>query len=312
MARLHFISHCLPREIDDFDRILDHFHRASYFLQEGDEIALDCTLNLSDDLTNWDESSIPKKYFEDKWNMMEEKADWTFKNHFDIVYDGSVMGCGDKRRNSIRKYANETTHFTYFDCDIFFSQYTLSYIFRTLEQVNNEFHIVTPQILRLWDAGWDVISNDRFIPYGDKSFIWKTYDHYKLDKECFDYLDEVGVKPIPTFKFGGGLLTTFSANLLTLTDLPDSLGPYGLDDTFVMQCCGMAKQHGIDIQQYVIENIIVMENKRYRNKNPYINLLKDYTIIDGGQYIKKKFRKVAEDGWDNAISEFTVRMLDVK
>ena len=37
MSRLHFISHVLPREIDDFDRMLDHLHRAGHFLQEGDD-----------------------------------------------------------------------------------------------------------------------------------------------------------------------------------------------------------------------------------------------------------------------------------
>ena len=88
MSRLHFISHCLPREIDDFDRMLDHLHRSSHFLQEGDEVVLDTTLNLSDELTDWDNSLIPKKYFEEKWKMMQEKSDWTTKNYFDIVVDG--------------------------------------------------------------------------------------------------------------------------------------------------------------------------------------------------------------------------------
>jgi len=311
MSRLHFISHVLPREIDDFDRMLDHLHRAGHFLQEGDEVVLDATLNLSDELTNWEESSIPKKYFEDKWAVMEEKADWTFKNHFDIIYDGSVMGCNDKRRNSIREYADETTHFTYMDCDVFFSQYTLSYIFRTLEQVDNKYHIISPQILKLWDESWDVVSNDRFLHYGFDSYIWKTYDHYKLDKECFDYLDEVGIKPIPVVKFGGGLLTTFSSNLLKLVDIPDTFPGYGLDDTFVMHCCNIMKQKGIDIQQYVMENIIVMENKKYKFKNAYIDLMGDNTLGDGGNVMKKKFLKVARANYDNEVQNFVNRIENI-
>ena len=39
MARLHIISHCLPREIDDFDRMLDHLHRSAGFLEEGDVVS---------------------------------------------------------------------------------------------------------------------------------------------------------------------------------------------------------------------------------------------------------------------------------
>ena len=312
MARLHIISHCLPREIDDFDRMLDHLHRSAGFLEEGDEVVLDATLNLSDKLTNWEESKIPKDYFLAKWEMMERKADWTHKNIFDVVDDNSVLGCNDKRRNSIRKYADTTSHFTYMDCDIFFPMFMLGYIFRTLEQITNKYHIVNPQILKLWDASWDVISNDRWRHYGFDSFIRKSYDHYSLDKECFDYLDEVSIKPIPTIKFGGGLFTTFSSNLLSLVDIPDTFPGYGLDDTFVATCCQHMLQSNYDIKQYVIENIIVMENKKYKFENPYVKLLSDNTLGDGGNVMKKEFLKIAEANFNDECQKFTRRLQNVR
>ena len=312
MARLHIISHCLPREIDDFDRMLDHLHRSAHFLEKGDEVVLDATLNLSDKLTNWENSKIPKEYFVAKWEMMERKADWSHKNIFDIVDDNSVLGCNDKRRNSIRKYADTTSHFTYMDCDIFFPIYMLSYIFRSIDQVNNEYHIINPQILKLWDASWDVISNDRWLDYGFDSFIWKSYDHYALDKECFDYLDEVNIKPIPTIKFGGGLFTTFSSNLLKLVDIPDTFPGYGLDDTFVATCCQHMLQQKYDIQQYVIENIITMENKKYKFENPYVKMLSDNTLGDGGNVMKKEFLKVAEANFNDECQKFARRLASVR
>jgi len=311
VARLHIISHCLPREIDDFDRMLDHLHRSAHFLEEGDEVVLDATLNLSDKLTNWEESNIPKEFFLAKWEMMERKADWTHKNIFDVVDDNSVLGCNDKRRNSIRKYADTTSHFTYMDCDIFFPMFMLSYIFRSLEQIDSKYHIVNPQILKLWDESWDVISNDRWLHYGFDSFIWKSYDHYGLDKECFDYLDEVGIKPIPTIKFGGGLFCTFSSNLLSLVDIPDTFPGYGLDDTFVATCCQYMLANGYPIQQYLLENIIVMENKKYKFENPYVKLLSDNTLGDGGNVMKKEFIKVAEANFDNEVNKFIGRLSNV-
>ena len=310
--RLHIIIHALPREIDGVERILDQFHRASHYLQEGDEVVLDCTLNLSPELTVWESSKLCKEYFVEKWKVIEQKADWTFKNYFDIVEDGSVMGCNDKRRNSIRKYADETTHFMYADCDIFFSQFTLSYFFRTIEQLPNEFVIITPEILKLWDPSWDVISNKRWVGYGYDSNIWRTYDHYRLDKECFDHLEDVSIKPIPIVKFGGGLLTAFSSNLLKLIDIPDTFPGYGLDDTFVMDCANYMRSTGKDVQQYVIENIIVMENRKYKGAefNTYLNLLDDPTSDERGQEIKNKFRSIAQSNYKLEIENFK-RKLDV-
>jgi len=316
MARLHIISHCLPREIDDFDRMLDQLHRSAHFLEKDDEVVLDATLNLSDKLTNWEQSNIPKEFFLAKWEMMERKADWTHKNIFDVIDDNSVLGCNDKRRNSIRKYADTTSHFTYMDCDIFFPIFMLSYIFRSLSAIrhrgDSKYHIVNPQILKLWDESWDVISNDRWLHYGFDSFIWKTYDHYALDKECFDYLDEVGIKPIPTIKFGGGLFCTFSSNLLKLVDIPDTFPGYGLDDTFVATCCSYLLANGYPIQQYLLENIIVMENKKYKFENPYVKLLSDNTLGDGGNAMKKEFLKVAEANFENEVDNFIKRVHDVR
>jgi hypothetical protein len=300
VARLHIISHCLPREIDDFDRMLDHLHRSAHFLEKGDEVVLDATLNLSDKLTNWEDSKIPKEYFLAKWEMMERKADWTHKNIFDVVDDGSVLGCNDT-----------TSHFTYMDCDVFFPMFMLSYIFRSLEQIDTEYHIVNPQILKLWDESWDVISNDRWLHYGFDSFIWKSYDHYALDKECYDYLEEVNIKPIPTIKFGGGLFCTFSSNLLSLIDIPDTFPGYGLDDTFVATCCLHMLQNGYPIRQYLLENIIVMENKKYKFENPYVKLLSDNTLGDGGNVMKKQFLKVAEANFGNEVEKFMRRLSGV-
>ena len=59
-----------------------------------------------------------------------------------------------------------------------------------------------------------------------------------------------------------------SANLLKFTDIPDVLGPYGVDDTYVMFAAQLMKLNGVDVEQYLMENIIVAENYLLRN-NPY-------------------------------------------
>ena len=50
-TRLQIILHCLPREIDEVERICNHLQRSSHLLSEDDEVILDFTLNISDKLT---------------------------------------------------------------------------------------------------------------------------------------------------------------------------------------------------------------------------------------------------------------------
>ena len=62
-------------------------------------------------------------------------------------------------------------------------------------------------------------------------------------------------------KFAGGWFTCISKKLLDKITVPDSLGHYGLEDTFIMW--GSEKLRiG---QQFKIKNLVVCENYRYRN-----------------------------------------------
>ena len=236
---------------------------------------------------------------------MEKRSDWTYKNIFEINIDDYCLGCNDKRRNSIRKYADGVTHFMYLDTDVHFSIYNLFYVFRAIESIKNEYHVLSSQLLRLWDDGWNIISNDRFIPMGYDSKIWLKFDPFGIDKECYNYLEDVNVKELPYIKFGGGWFNIFSSNLLKFIDIPDSLSSYGLDDTFVVDCANLMKQNGYDISQYIIDNMVVCENRKYRDLNPYNNLIEDLTIDES---FKQKYRDNAQLHYSNEIEKFKNRL----
>ena len=299
--KLQIILHCLPREIDEVERICNHLQRSSHFLDEKDKVILDFTLNLSDTLTDWKKSKLPKEFFIEKWKMMESRSDWTHKNIFEINTDDTCLGCNDKRRNSIRKYADDVTHFMYLDTDVYFSIYNLFYIFRAIEQIKNEYHIISSQLLRLWDDGWNVISNDRFISMGYDSKIWLKFDPFGIDVEVLKHINELNLKEFPYVKFGGGWFNVFSSNLLKFIDVPDSLSSYGLDDTFVGECSNLMKQKDYDISQYILDNLVVCENRKYRDLNPYNNMIKDLTIDES---FKQKYRDNAEKYYPSEIENF--------
>ena len=128
MSSLHIILHCLPREIDDLERIVNQLKTSSHYLRKNDEVILDFTLNLSKNYTDWDKSLLPKDFFIEKYEVMKAKSDWTSKNIFEIndVDDDRCLGINDKRRNSIREH--QADNFMYLDTDVFFSQYNLSHM----------------------------------------------------------------------------------------------------------------------------------------------------------------------------------------
>ena len=303
MSDLHIILHCLPREIDELERIVNHLKRSSHFLGKDDEVILDFTLNLSDKLTDWETSQLPKEFFADKFDMMKQKCDWTSKNIFEINDGNRCLGINDKRRNSIRE--NNPKNFMYLDTDVYFSMFNLSYLFRALEQINNEYYILNSQLLRLWDSSWNMISNDRYIPMGYDSKIWLKYDPFKLDSEVFEYSSTIGIKELNGFKFGGGWFNVFSANLLKEMDIPDSLSSYGLDDTFVEEGCRMMQQKGYDIKQYILDNMLVCENRRYRDLNPYVNFITDKTNSDE---FRQAYRDNANKHYPKELQKLSERL----
>ena len=305
MYKLQIVLHCLPREIDEVERICNHLQRSSHLLDEKDKVILDFTLNISDTLTDWKKSKLPKEFFIEKWKMMEKRSDWTHGNIFEVNVDDNCLGCNDKRRNSIRKYSNDITHFMYLDTDVHFSIYNLFYVFRALESIKNKYHILSSQLLRLWDEGWNIISNDIFIPMGYDSKIWLKFDPFGIDNECYNHLEDVNIKELPYIKFGGGWFNIFSSNLLKFIDIPDSLSSYGLDDTFIVDCANMMKQNGYDVSQYIIDNMVVCENRKYRDLNPYNNLIKDLTIDES---FKQKYRDNAQLHYPNEIEKFKNRL----
>ena len=157
----------------------------------------------------------------------------------------------------------------------------------------------------MWDEGWNIISNERYIPMGYDSKIWLKYDPFKLDSEVYQYLDKVIVRKFDDFKFGGGWFNIFSSNLLEFIDIPDSLSSYGLDDTFIVDCANIMKERGYDISQYIIDNMVVCENRKYRDLNPYNNLIEDLTIDES---FKQRYRDNAQLHYPSEIEKFKNRL----
>ena len=186
----------LPHEIDNLQTTLYNLRR-NYAVMSGHEFGFDITLCLSDTLTNW-EFSLPKSYFEDKFNQMTEKlCDWAIPQSIKIEYGDEILGCVSQRRHSL-KYLDKYDFTLWLDNDMFFNDYLLSYIgiaADTLYQSGVEYYVLTPQITRQWDTSWDAIVNKHLLDRQLNDNL--TADVFDLGLTQFG---DVGIRPIGEFK----------------------------------------------------------------------------------------------------------------
>lgn len=278
------VIHILPQEIDWFEWQSKQLKIGSPYITTN--VVIDATLNLN--LVDWANSKIPKEYFIEKFLQIEKNFDWA-ETIFDVDDSMRCLGIDDKRRSSIRNYNPD--NFIYLDCDMIFKPETLALLISAASSIDNEYYIISPQVTKLWDNSWDVLSNEFYKNemYGFQEKI----DPYSILLESYG---DVILKPIDVFKFGGGWINMLSNKLLKMTDIPDSFGPYGIDDTYVMYCCQIMKSKSMNVKQYVLENVVVAENLKYRYQ-PYTNLLK---LIDK----KDEFRSNAESKFNEEIVNF--------
>lgn len=258
----------MPTEIDWFEKISESLLRnASYLIDnESKNITIDVTLNLSKDLYEYSDFKIPVEFFEMRFNFIEEKLKQSFSTNFNIERGGAIKGINDKRRDSIRKYADLNDIFIYIDNDMIFPDLTLAYLLSSAQSLLNdkmEYFIITPEITKFWDNSWDIITNKNYLSYPfNHRDTFNTFNLYNTINTEDIYLDENKFR----CKLGGGWLNLFSSKLLKFTDIPDSLGSYGEDDTYVMLACDIMNLFHIKVKQYIVRNLIVSEEGKFRKK----------------------------------------------
>jgi hypothetical protein len=283
--------HLLPHEIDWFEWQIKQLKQGSCYLEEDDKIIIDVTLNLN--LVDWEQSKLPKQFFIEKFSQIKKLCDWC-ETQFIIDEENKCLGCNDKRRETIR--LTTADNILYLDSDLIFRPELLKYMIDAAKAISSKHYIISPQIYKLWDNSWDCLVNEDYL------HLPPSQDSTQIDPYLtISYPGEnISIKHIDEFKIGGGWFNLLSTSLLKTTDMPDSLGPYGVDDTYVMLCCNIMKQKGYDIQQYVLKGTLVVENIKYR-WNPYQNLL----------YLNNKqdeFRKQAEDNLREEINKFILKI----
>lgn len=275
---------CLPYEIDELENTLNQLKRASFYLNKKTEWVLDVTMCVSDKMIDWSKSSIPKKYFEDKFLKLSSQSDWCAKY---FRTSDTILGCVSQRRESAKTY-KEVDYFIWLDTDIVFDERTLAYFEMAMNSINDDYAIITPEIVKIWDNTWDCLVNENYM---NKPLNFHLECDPNIESGIKGNVSVVGIQNRisnqPRFKFAGGWFTCISGKLLNRIGIPKSFGHYGLEDTFIMWAAEkLVMTDAAKINQYKIKNLIVCENYKYRDYSKFTNELK---IIDR----KEEFLQIA-------------------
>jgi hypothetical protein len=287
---------CLPQELEDLALTLNGLKRNSVYLDGSINFKIDITMSLSDELTDWEKTKLPKEYIKNRTiELVEKYLDWC---QWELLWDSdNILGCVSQRRYSLN--ANpDADFFIWLDTDMFFKDTTLHYLTDTYKLAKSnglDNVIVTPEFVKQWDDTWDVIVN--------KKYHLSSTDYYKktdIQKDSLLSSDDIQILEIPTFKFAGGWFTLISKSILDKTGVPESFGHYGLEDTFVMYCCQIMKQRGENVSQLVLENLIAGEIHKSRTNNT----IKEFIVSKDR---KEEFRKIAEQNFSIELNNFINR-----
>jgi hypothetical protein len=272
-----------PWEIDDLERIIHHLILSSYYIDKTDTVILDVTMNTSTILVDWNNSTVDKNYFSNKFLYLNSVASQYFETEFDT--DVNVQGCVDKRR-----LANTKSHdyIIWLDPDVFFSIYTLPYLIQSTKQITNSNFVLSPQIIKYWDNSWDCLTYHEFLtqPTNHRDY----FDMYSLDSIVSDTSKQLIVNS--QVKFGGGWFNLFPSSLFEIIPIPDEFGSYGWEDLYIMMCCEMLK-----IPQYVIQGVIVSEIGKMLQTNK--DYYKPFISINQTSY-----NKISNKQFDDIVTKF--------
>lgn len=286
----------MPHELDDLERVLIELNKSSKYV-DGSNYEICISMSLSDYLINWKTSLVSKDFFIHKFNKLKKLTDWCSNSTFQIRED--IMGALQAKRITHLEF-KDATHFIWLDTDIVFDEMGLVHLengAKTIESQNITKYIITPEVVKYWDTTWDCIVNENFL---DKELDYcKTCNPFTDSGVKGDISIETvnnNVNGQPRFKFGAGWLVMVSKELLDRIPLPESMGAYGPDDTFLMWGMELLVRRGEPIYQFKLKNYVVCENFYYRNQS-------EYTYLIDRINRKDEFLKIAHEAFKSELDK---------
>lgn len=246
----------MPYEIDYALLTYTQLKKTSYHLsgfRDNYEIEIDTVLNCSDYLIDWNESRIPKDFFIRKFNDLSRLLK-DYKVNLKIYEGNENYGIINVQRES---YCG-ADYYLNICPDIYFSEDTIPLLLKGSEFIKNKYFVLTPEIHRMWDESWDVITNPKYlnIPYED----WcKTTDIFDIRFNMKTSGSPLEIHAINRLKWAWWFDLYNGEFYENLVPVLDYWNGYGGWDYYSMLISDYVKMRGLDFQQYLLRGRTVFE-----------------------------------------------------
>jgi len=251
------VVHCMPLEIEMFERFMKQYRKALQYLDENDDVTMKATLNLNPELTDWENSELKQEYFIAKFSVLFNGI----KNINEVVTDNSLWGTTQQKRESINLNYDQ---FIFVDTDIVLHEHTLKYQLNTSYHLN-DIYIISPSLAKWWDDSWSELTHKDYV---DKPMGYGTTPP-AIQNVHTQEITTINARQIQNIKFGCGMHTLYSKSFWQLVGIPESFGGYGPEDTYGMAAATLAIKLGIDIKQFVMDGVYIAED--YMDRTPSFN-----------------------------------------
>jgi len=289
---IDILIHIMPSEIDQLEQTLIHLKKSSKYINDSkSKITVEVCLNLN--LVDWNKSKLDKNFFLTKLNFYEKLTSSWATTRFWASHSNEVLGCTDLHRRSGDLYSPDA--FIWLDVDIVFSESLLYHLTEAYNQLiaQERYFVITPSTTRIWDETWDCLVH----PLAMNEPATHT-NYFERDPYLTTGLmgDTIQLKKVNQFKFASGWFNLLSSDLIKKIRIPEAMGSYYMDDTYIMYCCMYGAQKNFFASQYIIDNEIIIENNKFRY-NPY----KEYII---GIDKKEEYIQKAKLNFEPSIVQF--------
>lgn len=277
---IKIVYHIMPWEIDYALLTFTQLKKSKYHIPDNVNITIDSALNLSSYLIDWDESKLPKEFFIEKYNqLLPLLKDY---NHNSKIYDGNELyGHLDLQRDSM---SPEVDYYMGICPDIYFNEHVLAYLIKSLEHIEDEYFVLTPQIPRMWDSTWDILTNEKYLNHPNE--LWDSID-------IFDIANDE--HPLPTLTHLGndmkwaGWFDIYSKSFFEkLVPIQPEWNGYGAWDFYSLNVVHLFKHLGGKAKQYILNNQVIFEY--------CVGPLKTENINGFSNYYKKFIKTIPNQG----------------
>lgn len=251
------VVHCMPLEIEMFERFMKQYRKALQYLDENDDVTMKATLNLNPELTDWENSELKQEYFIAKFSVLFNGI----KNINEVITDNSLWGTTQQKRESINLNYDQ---FIFVDTDIVLHEHTLKYQLNTSYHLN-DIYIISPSLAKWWDDSWSELTHKDYV---NKPMGYGTTPP-AIQNVHTQEITTINARQIQNIKFGCGMHTLYSKSFWQLVGIPESFGGYGPEDTYGMAAATLAIKLGIDIKQFVMDGVYIAED--YMDRTPSFN-----------------------------------------